>query len=136
MKTRALMLFAACSILGITLQAQDSGSVTAADPGKTIYQQTCAGCHEVDGSGDPDLTPPLIEGVFVNGDKEKLIAMILNGMEEVEIKGQYYAGSMPGFDYLSDEKIADVLTFVRSNFKNKAEPISKEEVAEVRAARK
>ncbi|MDQ2658725.1 MAG: cytochrome c, partial [Bacteroidota bacterium] len=104
--------------------------------GKTVYEKVCLSCHQADGSGVPNLTPPLIEGVFVNGEKKTLIGMVLAGMEEVNIKGEYYAGSMPGFDYLSDDEIADVLTFVRSSFKNKAQPISKAEVAAVRTAKK
>ena len=135
MKIRKWMFIASCSLVSYTLQAQDSGDATA-DRGKNLYDQTCLACHQIDGSGVPSITPPLIEGVFVNGDKSKLIGVVLSGMQDVEIKGEYYAGIMPAFDYLSDEVIADILTFVRSNFKNNADAVSAAEVAKVRAAKK
>ncbi len=134
MKIRKWMFLASCSLVSFTLQAQDSGGVTT-DRGKNIYEQTCLACHQADGSGVPNLAPPLIEGVFVNGDKSKLIGVVLSGMQDVEIKGEYYASPMPSFDYLSDEEIASVLTFVRSSFKNKADAVSAAEVAKVRAAK-
>ena len=80
----------------------------------------------------PSLAPPIIEGVFVNGDKKKLIEIVLNGLQGVEIKGEHYASPMPGFAYLSDAEIADVLTYVRSSFKNKGTSVTEQEVKEAR----
>lgn len=113
------------------LSAQDSQSVN--DHGKMLYEQSCLACHQADGGGVPGLAPPLVKGEFVNGDKKRLINIVLKGLEGVEIKGETYASPMPAFDYLSDEDIASVLTYVRSNFENKGEAISKEDVAQVRA---
>ena len=113
------------------LSAQDSQPVN--EHGKMLYEQTCLACHQADGSGVPGLAPPLIKGVFVGGDKERLINIVLHGLEGVEIKGETYANPMPAFDYLSDEDVASVLTYVRSNFTNKAEPITAEEVRKCRA---
>ena len=114
------------------VHAQDSQSV---DHGKMLYEQSCLACHQADGSGVPGLAPPLAKGVFVNGDKNRLINILLKGLEGVEIKGETYASPMPAFDYLSDEDIAAVLTHVRTNFGNKAEAITKEEVASLRAGK-
>ena len=86
--------------------------------GKLVYAAYCLACHQADGSGVPNLAPPLIQGTFVP-DKQRLITIVLNGMQDVEIRGEVYANPMPAFDYLSDKEIADVLTFVRSNFDNK-----------------
>lgn len=113
--------------------AQDNQSVN--DHGKMLYEQSCLACHQADGGGVPGLAPPLIKGVFVNGDEKRLINILLKGLEGVEIKGETYANPMPAFDYLSDEDIASVLTYVRSNFQNKGEAITKEEVANVRAGK-
>lgn len=111
---------------------QNSGDVAPAERGKMIYEQHCLACHQADGSGVPNLAPPLIEGEFVSGEKVQLINIILKGMEGVEIKGEYYANPMPAFDYLTDTEIADVLTYIRSNFKNNADPVSETEVNEIR----
>lgn len=125
----ALLLFLLVYV--VSASAQDSQSVT--DNGKMLYEQNCLACHQADGSGVPALAPPLIKGVFVSGEKKQLINVLLKGLEGVEIKGEYYASPMPAFDYLSDEDIASVLTYVRSNFSNKEEAISAEEVKQARA---
>ena len=120
-------------VSSLTAIAQDSQAVEAsADPGKIVYEQNCLACHQVDGSGIPFLAPPLIEGTFVNGDKQRLIEILLNGMQGVEIKGEQYANPMPAFDYLSDKEIADLLTYVRSNFKNQGDAVTEAEVKKVR----
>jgi len=111
--------------------AQDSHTV-ANDTGKALYEQHCLACHQADGSGVPNLAPPLIKGDFVAGEKKKLVEIVLNGLQGVEIKGENYANPMPAFDYLSDEDIANVLTYVRSNFTNDATPITAEEVKKIR----
>lgn len=112
--------------------AQSSNAAPSAEKGKAVYEQSCLACHQADGSGVPGLAPPLIEGTFVNGDKTKLIQIVLNGMEGVEIKGETYANPMPAFGYLNDTEIADLLTYLRSNFKNNGEAITASEVAEAR----
>lgn len=102
--------------------------------GKTLYEQNCLACHQADGSGVPGLNPPLIKTNWVLGDKKQLITILLNGMdEEIEIDGEPYHNVMPPFNYLSDQDIADVLTYIRNNFTNKASTIT---AAEVTAARK
>lgn len=113
--------------------AQDSNTGgSQADPGKLLYEQSCLACHQADGSGVPFLAPPLIEGVFVGGEKKRLIEIVLNGMQDVEIKGEHYANPMPAFGYLGDKEIADLLTYVRSNFKNNAPAVTENEVKAVR----
>jgi mono/diheme cytochrome c family protein len=97
--------------------------------GKVVYEQYCLACHQIDGSGVPQLTPPLINTDYVKGDKTKLINVILKGLQGVEVEGEMYDNPMPPFDYLSDEEVAAVLTYIRSNFSNKASAIKKEDVA-------
>lgn len=105
----------------------------AQEEGKAIYTDNCVTCHQANGSGVPRLNPPLIETEYVLGDKEKLIGILLNGSAVgLEIKGKTYSNNMPSFDYLSDQQIADVLTYVRSNFGNDAEAITPSEVKTVR----
>lgn len=120
-------------VMPAMLHAQDSQDVkSSADRGKLIFEQTCLACHQADGSGVPHLAPPLIKGTFVIGDKTRLINIVLHGLENVEINGEYYSNPMPSFDYLGDQEIADVLTYVRSNFSNNASAVTDAEVAAVR----
>lgn len=103
--------------------------------GKIVYDQYCLACHQTDGSGVPQLTPPLIKTSFVRGDKTNLINIILKGLRGLEIDGERYDNPMPVFDFLSDKEVADVLTYVRNNFTNKASGVKPEEVSSVRKSK-
>lgn len=112
----------------------NAASQTAAARGKTVYTTYCLSCHQANGGGVPNLNPPLSKTTFVLGDKKKLIGILLKGMnEEVEINGNYFSNTMPAQAFLKDQEIADVLTYVRSNFGNKASAVT---AAEVKAVRK
>jgi mono/diheme cytochrome c family protein len=64
-----------------------------------------------------------------------LIKWVLQGsVEKVDIDGEFYTNNMPAQNYLTDQQIADVLTFVRGSFGNKASAISPAEVKTVRAS--
>ncbi|HTJ52769.1 MAG TPA: cytochrome c [Cyclobacteriaceae bacterium] len=102
------------------------------EKGKLVYEQYCLTCHQVDGSGVPNLNPPLIKTTFVAGDKKKLISIVLKGLNDVEVNGETYSNPMPPFDFMSDEEIADVLTYVRNSFTNKGSAVT---AAEVKASR-
>ena len=104
-----------------------------ADLGQKIYTQYCLACHQEDGSGVPNMNPPLRKSDWVVGDKTKLINVILKGLdEEIEVNGDSYRGIMASHSFLTDKQIADVLTFIRSNFENKADAIKPEEVKALR----
>jgi mono/diheme cytochrome c family protein len=101
--------------------------------GKKVYDTYCLACHQVDGAGVPRMNPPLIKTPYVLGDKKKLINVVLKGLnEEVEINGEVYENPMPAQPQLTDQQIADVLTFVRNSFGNRAGILT---VAEVKAER-
>lgn len=102
-------------------------------PGKAVYDQNCLACHQADGRGVPGMNPPLVKTDWVQGDKTRLINVILKGLNEnVEINGETYQNEMPAHDFLTDQQIADVLTYVRSSFGNKAEAIKADEVKALR----
>lgn len=102
------------------------------EKGKLVYEQHCLTCHQIDGSGVPKLNPPLIKTSFVLGDKKKLIDIILNGLSNTEIDGEFYSNPMPAFNSLSDQEIAHVLTYVRNSFNNKANMVTVEDVKAIR----
>jgi len=113
--------------------AQARHSTASAARGKIVYTNTCLPCHMADGGGVPNMNPPLIKTKYVLGDKTKLINIVLNGFdEEIEIDGQHYTNTMPPQVQLSDQQIADVLTYVRSNFGNKAGAVTLADVKKVR----
>jgi glucose/arabinose dehydrogenase/mono/diheme cytochrome c family protein len=101
--------------------------------GEKIYYTYCSTCHQKDGQGATGRFPPLNGTEWVVGDKERLIKVILNGMEgSIEVNGEVFNGVMPQHSFLSDEEVADVLTYIRTNFGNNAGAISKGEVKKVR----
>ncbi|ASZ13217.1 cytochrome c [Chitinophaga pendula] len=101
--------------------------------GKVVYQKSCIACHQVDGSGVPRLNPPLIKTQYVLGEPNRLIKIILNGLnEDVEIDGEYYSNPMPPQPALNDQEVADVLTYIRNSFTNKAPAITPAQVSTAR----
>jgi len=102
--------------------------------GKQVYTSYCQGCHMENGMGVPALNPPLGGTDWVTGDKDRLIRVVLNGLNEpIEINGETYQNVMASHGFLSDQQIADVLTYIRNAFGNEASPISVGEVAAERA---
>ena len=125
-----VFIFIGC---GLASSAQKKGE-TSTQRGQKIYQLVCLSCHMIDGGGVPHLNPPLIESSYVRGDKKKLIGIVLNGMtDRIAIDDEYYSNNMAPHADLTDQQIADVLTYVRSNFGNKAGPVKAAEVKQVRA---
>ena len=103
--------------------------------GSKVYGVYCAACHQRNGLGDSQRFPPLAGSEWVVGDKNKLIGVILNGMEgAVEVKGQSYNGVMPQHSFLKNEDIAEVLTYIRQSFGNSAGAITKKDVNDLRVA--
>ena len=101
--------------------------------GEQIYQTYCVACHLIDGRGDGTRFPPLDSSENVQGDKNRLINILLNGMQEqITVKGKQFNGLMPSHRFLSDKDLALVLTYIRQNFNNNASAITPEEVSKVR----
>jgi mono/diheme cytochrome c family protein len=102
--------------------------------GKTVYDTYCLVCHQANGSGVPSMNPPLMKTSWVLGSKTVLIEQVLKGSSnKVEIDGEKFHGVMPAQVQLTDEQIADVLTYVRNSFGNKASIVTPTEVKAVRA---
>jgi mono/diheme cytochrome c family protein len=103
--------------------------------GQKVYAATCIACHQADGLGVQRMNPPLVKTKWVLGDKKALAKIVLNGLKggEIEIDGDDFHNPMPPQkDQLSDQQIADALTYVRNSFGNKAGAVT---VADVKAAR-
>ena len=102
--------------------------------GKAVYATYCLSCHQADGGGVPNLNPPLIQTSYVLGDKYALIKIVLNGFQKpVDIDGESYSNNMPPLNSLKNQQIADVLTYIRNNFDNRAESVNPADVQKVRS---
>jgi glucose/arabinose dehydrogenase len=104
------------------------------DAGATLYETYCVACHQRDGKGDGSRFPPVAATRWVSGDPARLIGVVLNGLQgEVQVEGQTFNGVMPPHGFLTDDQVAQLLTFLRQNFGNYAGGIKPADVAEVRA---
>jgi mono/diheme cytochrome c family protein len=143
---KAAVAFSVCMLSATIMHAQvkhksvagHSGGLKASIAnGQLVYTRICASCHHADGAGVPNMNPPLIKTTYVLGAKKKLISIVLNGFNEsVEINGDTYSNVMASHSYLKDAEIADVLTYVRNSFGNKASAVTALEVKKLRAAKK
>jgi len=102
-------------------------------PGKAVYKKYCLVCHQANGSGVPGMYPPLGPGSWTGNDPKDLVPMITKGLSgKIEVNGQIYKNEMPAQTQLSDQEIADVLTYIRSDFGNSFDPVDVELVKKVR----
>jgi mono/diheme cytochrome c family protein len=90
--------------------------------GKKIYETRCLVCHQSDGGGVPNMNPPLDGATNVNGkDIARLVSIIRNGYDErIALDGMYYNNAMTANPDLNEQAIADVLTYIRTSWSNKA----------------
>ena len=101
--------------------------------GRILYNTYCAACHQRNGKGDNNLFPPLSGSAWVTGDVDRLIDIVINGMQgEIEVDGKFYNGLMPANDHLDDHSVASILTYIRTNFGNEATSVDAPAVARIR----
>jgi mono/diheme cytochrome c family protein len=117
-------------------QPKPAGGGAAAADGATIFAARCAACHQATGAGLPSVFPPLAGSNWVNGHDTTVIQIVLHGIQgSLTVNGGKYNGAMPNFGaQLSDAEIAAVLSYVRSQWGNKAGAVSAQQVTAQRTA--
>jgi len=103
--------------------------------GKQVFLQTCFVCHQPDGRGIPEQIPPLAGSDFLMNaaNRERIIRGVLVGQsDEMIVNGKTYKNTMTPLNYLTDEQIADVLTYVRNNWGNSGDAVTPAEVGKLR----
>jgi mono/diheme cytochrome c family protein len=122
-------------IISFSSKAQSPTVKLSVERGSKVYAAVCMACHQPDGLGVQRMNPPLVKTKWVLGDKKALAKIVINGLKggEIEIDGDDFHNPMPPQGtQLNDQQIADVLTYVRNSFGNKASAVT---IAEVKAAR-
>ena len=134
---KKLMFLAPTCITAILFLNVSSIDKATMERGKKVYTQYCISCHQLDGGGVPGLNPPLEKTSYVAGSKTRLIKVILKGLNTHEdIDGETYSNTMPPLNYLKDQQISDVLTYVRNSFGNKATAVTPGDVKYIRVRTK
>lgn len=102
--------------------------------GERLYLDNCGACHFVTGKGAPRIFPELDGATIVNaGDPTGLIHTILAGAQQPSTAKAPSTLAMPGFAArLSDDEVAQLATFIRQGWGNKADAVSEKQVREVR----
>ncbi|MEM1441085.1 MAG: cytochrome c [Verrucomicrobiota bacterium] len=84
--------------------------------GKKVYNN-CIACHQASGLGIPGQFPPLVGSEWVDGGTSRLGAIMLHGINgPFKVAGQTYNQLMPAWNNLSDDKVAQVITYIRREF--------------------
>ncbi len=107
------MKLGVCAGLALTASLSIAAPSLADPAGAQVFSDSCAACHQAEGQGVPGAFPALAGDTFVQGAPDQAAGVVLHGR-----------GGMPSFaNDLSDDQIAQVLTYVRSSWGNKAGPI-------------
>jgi len=111
-------------------------TVSLEEEGMQLYTSRCASCHQYNGLGLGSDYPPLTNTEWVTGDKGRLIRLVLGGLNgPLEVNGTQYDGAMPPWgEFLDDQQVATLLTYIRQSWGNDAPAVSAEEVSRVRQA--
>lgn len=114
-------------------QVEKAGSkVDRIKLGKLVFQQNCASCHQPEGQGLPHAFPPLAKSDFLNANHDRAVGVLLHGLQgKVTVNGEVYESVMPQLN-LSDEDIANVLTYVLNMWGNNGGEVTPEKVLELR----
>jgi nitrite reductase (NO-forming) len=104
------------------------------EAGKQVYVSVCQACHMENGKGIAGVFPPLSNSDYLLADLNRAIHIIANGMKgEIVVNGVTYNQEMPKpLPELSNQQVADVLTFVLNSWDNKGGVITPEEVSVAR----
>ena len=94
--------------------------------GLNIYEQECLACHMSNGGGGPGMAPSLVGSPWVAGSEDALVGFVLTGGFGPQVL-------MSRFDFLSDQEMANLLTYVRQAFGQDGTTISADRVAHVRS---
>ncbi len=102
------------------------------EKGKSIYSQSCLACHQSTGAGIPNAFPPLAKSDYLNADPHKAISAVKYGLSgEVKVNGIVYNSVMPPQN-LSDEDVANVMTYIYNNWGNNKTDVTVDMVKKVK----
>ena len=119
-------------------KAAASGTLSLEDQvkaGESLFAGTCSTCHQPDGKGLPNIFPPVAGSDYLKTHtREELIKIVLNGLSgPVTVNGAEYNSVMPPMSQLTDDEIANILTYMLNSWDNPGGRVLKGEVTGVRA---
>lgn len=115
----------------ITVTGAVHASAQDINNGKKVYNEYCKTCHQDKGQGLGVVYPPLAKSDYISKtDKQILIREVVFGKTgKVKVNGKDYNGVMtPLPAKYKDKEIADVISFVFTNFGNKKGIVTEKDV--------
>jgi cytochrome c551 len=120
---RSILIFIVSGIIACSPKAssEENSLATISDPeimkfaipGKTLYENYCANCHQTDGRGLGKLIPPLRDADYFKESVQRTIWIIRNGQKgEILVNGETYNQAMPANPQLKPLEIAQVATYL------------------------
>jgi mono/diheme cytochrome c family protein len=98
--------------------------------GQAVFVARCSVCHaQTSAQGYPTLAGNTL---VQSRNPNTVLRIILQGASTADTRNAGSGFSMPAFPVLSDKELADVATFIRNSWGNKAEPVSKDDVKSLR----
>ncbi len=126
--------------VAVAASAKASGTLTKEQQiaaGGVLFKGTCSTCHQESGLGLPNVFPPLAKSDYLLKDPRHAIEVVMNGLTgPVTVNGSTYNSVMPPMSQLTDDEVANILTYVLNSWGNSGPAISKQDVAKVRATTK
>jgi len=115
-------------------EAKASSTAERIELGKQIYMQSCFACHQANGEGLASAFPPLAKSDYLNADVDRTIDIVLKGKTgEITVNGKKYNSVMTA-QQLSDEEVANVLTYVYNSWGNNKTTVTPVMVSKRRSA--
>jgi nitrite reductase (NO-forming) len=92
--------------------------------GGAVFSRTCVACHQSEGQGVTGIFPPLAKSDYMNKDVNRTIDVVLFGLSgEITVNGEKYNSVMTSQN-LSDQEVADVLTYAYNSWGNKGSVVT------------
>lgn len=137
-----LLLIGSLGIVGCQKEAETPKKNKAPSPqvaeqtlrvrdGKVVYAEKCASCHGPNGEGRANMTVSFQGNEWTTGGSGRLVRILLNGMEgkrRLDENAPYLSAKKAPMRQMGDEEIADVLSFIRYEWGNKAEMVRAEDI--------
>ena len=115
---------------------KDKTLLSAYRKGRDQYAVSCGACHQADGNGLPHMAPTLAKSDWVTGDVRRLIGVAVHGlMGPIKVNGkpvEEIPPIMPAHGFMKNDQLADILTYIRNAWGNRAGLISNDDIAEYR----
>jgi nitrite reductase (NO-forming) len=117
-------------------KAATTGALTLEEQmkaGQALFAGTCSTCHQANGAGLPGVFPPLAKSDWLAANPKRAVDVVLHGLTgPVKVNGQDYNSVMPPMNQLTDDEVANILTYTLNSWGNAGGRVSKAEVAERR----